>query len=84
MSKDKFKKRKDRRRFIRGEMTKRGIKGKEIAERLNISPQAVSQHCATSPRVVAELIAAGMPERLFKDRGQGSVKTHSKTKGQRV
>ncbi len=66
MSKDKFKKRKERRRFIRGEMTKRGITGKQIAARLGISEPAVSVGCATAPRIVAALIEAGMPARLFK------------------
>ena len=70
MSKNKFKKRKERRRFIRGEMTKRGIIGKVIAGRLGISAAAVSLGCATSPRVVAALIEAGMPARLFKQPSQ--------------
>lgn len=65
MSKDKFKKPRERRRIIRGEMTKRGISGKEIAARLGISEPAVSQGCATAPRIVAALIEAGMPARLF-------------------
>jgi len=65
MSKDKFKKRKERRRLIRGEMTKRGISGKEIAARVNRTESAVSQGCATSPRIVAALIEAGVPARLF-------------------
>jgi FixJ family two-component response regulator len=65
MGKDKFRKRKERRRLIRGEMTKRGILGKQIAAQLGISEAAVSQGCATSSRIVAALIAAGMPENLF-------------------
>jgi hypothetical protein len=73
MGKDKFKKRKERRRLIRGEMTKRGISGKEIAARVNRTESAVSQGCATSPRIVAELIRQGVPARLFgKSRGQDS------------
>jgi hypothetical protein len=78
MAKDKFKKRKERRRQIRGEMTKRGILGKDIAAQLGISEPAVSVGCATSPRVVAALIAAGMPARLF---GKGAASTDSATKG---
>jgi hypothetical protein len=66
MGKDKFKKRKERRRLIRGEMTKRGISGKDIAVRVNRTESAVSQGCATSPRIVAALIEAGVPERMFK------------------
>ena len=65
MSKNKFKKRKDRKRLIRAEMVKRGILSKEIAARLGISEPAVSQGCATSPRIVAALIEAGVPERVF-------------------
>jgi len=65
MSKDKFKKRKEKRRLIRGEMTKRGIVGKEVAVRLGITPGAVSKYCATSPRIVAALIEAGIPARMF-------------------
>ena len=73
MAKDKFRKRKDLRRNIRGEMTKRGIVGREIAAKLNITPGAVSKGCATSPRIIAALIEAGVPARMFgKDRGQGS------------
>lgn len=67
MGKDKFKKRKERRRLIRGEMTKRGISGIEIAARVNRTPSAVSQGCATSPRIVAALIEAGVPAKLFND-----------------
>lgn len=65
MSKDKFKKRKDRRRLIRGEMTKRGISGRAIATKIGVDPSAVSRGCATSPRIVAALIEAGIPARLF-------------------
>jgi hypothetical protein len=65
MAKDKFRKRKDLRRNIRGEMTKRGIVGREIAERLNITPGAVSKGCATSPRIIEALIEAGVPARMF-------------------
>ena len=65
MSKNKFKKRKDRKRLIRAEMVKRGILSKEIAARLGVSEPAVSQGCATSPRIVAALIEAGVPERVF-------------------
>lgn len=65
MSKNKSKKREERRRLIRGEMTKRGIKGKEIAARLGISEPSVSQGCATSLRIVQALIEAGMPKRFF-------------------
>jgi predicted transcriptional regulator len=68
MSKDKFKKRKERRRLIRGEMTKRGISGKEIAAKVGVDPSAVSKYCATSPRIVAALIEAGVPARLFKEK----------------
>lgn len=73
MAKDKFKKRKERKRRVRAEMVKRGIRSKEIAARLGISEPAVSQGCATSPRIVAALIEAGLPERLFVEnaRGQG-------------
>jgi hypothetical protein len=74
MGKDKFKKRKERRRFIRGEMTKRGISGREIAARLGISPPAVSMNCATSPRIVAALIEAGMPARLFRKVSRNDAK----------
>jgi hypothetical protein len=66
MGKDKFEKRKEARRLIRGEMTKRGILGKEIAVQAGVCEAAVSRYCATSPRVVAALIKAGVPERLFK------------------
>jgi transcriptional regulator with XRE-family HTH domain len=66
MSKDKFRKRKDRRRLIRGEMTKRGISGREIAARIGVDPSTVSKYCATSPRVIAALIEAGVPEKFFK------------------
>ena len=73
MSKEKFRKRKERKRLIRAEMVKRGILSKEIAARLGISEPAVSQGCATSPRIVAEIIAAGVPARLFgESRGQES------------
>ena len=65
MGKDKFRKRKERRRLIRGEMTKRGISGKDIAARVNRTESAVSQGCATSPRIVAALIEAGVPRRMF-------------------
>jgi hypothetical protein len=65
MGKDKFKKRKERRRLIRGEMTKRGISGKEIAAQTGLTESAVSQGCATSPRVREALIKAGLPARLF-------------------
>ncbi|MCL4503846.1 MAG: hypothetical protein M1438_18640 [Deltaproteobacteria bacterium] len=65
MSKDKFKKRKEARRKIRWAMDDRGIKGKDIAAELGITPGAVSKGLATSPRVVAALIAAGLPEKLF-------------------
>ncbi len=65
MGKDKFTQRKIQRRLIRGEMVKRGIKGKDIAAALGVSEMAVSKGCATSPRIVAALIAAGVPERLF-------------------
>jgi len=65
MSKDKFKKRKDRRRLIRGEMTKRGISGKALAAKIGVSEATVSRYCATSPQVVAALIAAGVPAGLF-------------------
>jgi hypothetical protein len=66
MGKDKFKKRKEARRLIRGEMTKRGILGKEIAVQAGVCEAAVSRYCATSPRIVAALIKAGVPERMFK------------------
>lgn len=66
MGKDKFKKRKEARRLIRGEMTKRGILGKEIAAQAGVCEAAVSRYCATSPRIVAALIEAGVPERMFK------------------
>jgi hypothetical protein len=65
MSKDKFKKRKLQRRKIRWAMEDLGIKGKDIAARLGISEAAVSQGCATSPRIVAALVEAGVPARLF-------------------
>ncbi len=72
MGKDKFKKRKERRRFIRGEMTKRGISGKKVAESLGISESAVSQGCATSPRIIEALIEAGMPEKLFGNKARAA------------
>ena len=60
-----------KKRLIRAEMVKRGILSKEIAARLGISEPAVSQGCATSPRIVAEIIAAGVPAWLFgESRGQ--------------
>jgi hypothetical protein len=65
MGKDKFKKRQKKRRLIRGEMTKRGISGKEIAAQAGVCEAAVSRYCATSPRIVAALIEAGVPERMF-------------------
>jgi hypothetical protein len=65
MADDKCTKRKKMRRLIRGEMTKRGIKGKDIAAQLGLCEMAVSKGCATSPRVVAALIEAGIPARLF-------------------
>jgi hypothetical protein len=65
MGKNKFTKRKEARRLIRGEMTKRGIVGKAIALQLGISEAAVSKGCATSPRIVAALIEAGVPRRMF-------------------
>ncbi len=67
MAKDKFKKRQDRRRLIRGEMTKRGISGREIAARVGMSQSAVSRYCATSPRIVAALIEAGVPARTVQN-----------------
>ncbi len=70
MSKDKFRKRQERRRLIRGEMTKRGISGRKIAAQLGITPGAVSKYCATSPRIVAALIEAGLPAKLFGDKAR--------------
>jgi len=79
MSKDKIRKRKMQRRKVRWAMEDLGIKGKEIAARLGISEAAVSQGCATSPRIVAALIAAGVPERVFKEgRTYGSAPTGEK------
>jgi len=65
MAKNKFTKRKKARQLIRGETTKRGILGKDIARALGISEAAVSKGCATSPRIVAALIEVGVPERMF-------------------
>ena len=56
-------------RLIRGEMARRGIVGADIARRLGITRQQVSQVILgkrTSKRVVDALIAAGIPERLFR------------------
>jgi hypothetical protein len=69
MSKDKFKKRKAQRRKIRWAMEDLGIKGVQIAARLGISAPAVSKGLGTSPRVVAALIEAGVPGKLFERRG---------------
>lgn len=71
MGKDKFGRRKERKRLVRAEMVKRGILAKEIAKELNISESAVSQGCATSSRIVAALIEAGLPERLFGGKKNG-------------
>ncbi|MGP8051605.1 MAG: hypothetical protein ACLPYB_13480 [Desulfobaccales bacterium] len=65
MGKDKFSKRKARKRLVKSEMVRRGILAKDIAQGLNLTDSAVSHGLATSPRIVAALIAAGVPERLF-------------------
>jgi lambda repressor-like predicted transcriptional regulator len=72
MGKDKFKKRQQKRRLIRAEMTKRGISGREIAAQAGVCEAAVSRYCATSPRVVEALIKAGVPERLFGKKARSS------------
>ena len=66
MGKDKQQKDKIKRIWVKWAMKKRGIKGKDIAARLNITWGAVSKGLATSPRIVAALIEAGVPARLFK------------------
>lgn len=71
MAKDKFRKRKEQKRLIRGEMIKRGIRVAEIAAGLKhpggkpYTVQAVYKGMTNSPRVMAALIAAGIPARLF-------------------
>ncbi len=70
MGKNKFTKRKEKRRAIRGEMVKRGILAKDIAAQLGITEAAVSQGYGV-PRIMAALIQAGLPARLFKAKAAG-------------
>jgi thiamine biosynthesis lipoprotein ApbE len=70
MGKDKFTKRKEWRRLIRGEMVKRGIYAKDIAKQLKITAGAVSKGYGV-PRIQEALIEAGVPARLFNGRRAG-------------
>ncbi len=72
MGKDKFTKRKEWRRLIRGEMVKRGIYAKDIAAQLGITAGAVSKGYGV-PRIVAALIEAGVPARLFGGKKEGRL-----------
>ena len=89
MAKDKFRKRKEQKRLIRGEMVGRGIRVVEVAARLRhpggkpYTVQAVYKGMTSSPRVVAALISAGVPARLFGKAAPGtqSPATPPDTKG---
>ena len=65
MSKDKFQKRKERKRLIRAELLRRDIKVTEIAAGLGYTVQAIYKGMTSSPKVMAALIEAGVPARLF-------------------
>ena len=65
MSKDKFKKRKERKRLVRAEMLRRDVKAQQIAAGLGYTVQAVYKGMISSPKVMAALVAAGVPEKMF-------------------
>jgi|GEM_PF-1886764 hypothetical protein len=70
MGKDKFTKRKEWKRLIRGEMVKRGIFAKDIAAKLKITEGAVSKGYGV-PRIMEAIIEAGVPARLFGGKRNG-------------
>ena len=62
---------KKRAREIKSEMALRGITNTEVAKRLDVTQQLVSQVIygrATSARVIGALIEAGIPEKLLKEK----------------
>jgi len=71
MAKHKFRKRKERKRLIRAEMLRRNITVREIAAGLRhtsgqaYTVQAVYKGMLSSPKVMAALIAAGVPAKMF-------------------
>lgn len=65
-----------RRRKIRAVMVRKGIVGAEIARRLEVSRQHVTNVIAgrfSSKRVEAELVGAGVPAEYFREAEHGQV-----------